>query len=337
MALDNLELQSDEYNAFVRHQVAENADQLQYLLYVLPHWTSGLLMDGCLSLKTAMTIMVKLHKEVEEKWRTQCVFVLFTLCKTPEAVVEAMQLNGFENTKAYQIFTKLLQIERPTSLLIDALEAFVEGKANWIRTFFSSAVKFAWAQYLFGMVSGCECENFDTFVMGHYVALLMAVQPKPDLSVQVSDFFETIRQADIKSAKLTTVDDYGEEFTTNILLCLKTADYDQYSQMMLLLSANRHNSPYAALLWRPFYRFDATESLYALVEQVGQMTLVMDMTDENANQCVICFDACNSVSIDGCGHSMCPQCLLRILREPKTPVCPFCRSEIGSVTELDLE
>ncbi|MBB18192.1 MAG: hypothetical protein CMP20_01795 [Rickettsiales bacterium] len=331
MSQDNLETPIDAYNAFVRDQVAKNVDQLEYLLYVIPHWTAGSLMDGCLSLKTAMTVMVKLHKKVNEKWRLQCVFALFTLCEDPATVVESMQLNGFENTKAYEIFTKLLEIERPTNVLLDALEAFADGKASWIRAFLSSVVKFAWAQYLFGMVRGCECKDFVMFVFSDYVALLMAMQPKPDPSVEVNDFFQTIEQADIKGAKLATVEDYGETFAANILMCLASSEYDQYSQMMRLVSANRHNSPYAALLWRPFYRFDATQSLYDMIEQVGQMTLIMDMVE---NECVICYDAYSSVNIDGCNHAMCPQCLLRLLREPKTPMCPFCRSEISSVTEL---
>jgi len=326
---------TEAYNDFLIEQFEENVDQSHFLLYVVPHWSESSLLDGYVTMETAMTLLVKLHHHVEDKWLPQCLCTLFTLCQDPQSVIEMMEANGFQSSMAYQIFTKSIELERPAHPLLDALESFAEGKAEWIRAFLSSVAKFAWSQHLYGKYRGSDCDVFDRFLMTEYISFLMGMHPNLDNNTEVDEFFRTIQQSDLKGPRLTTVEDYGEGFVGTVAYCLKNSDFKQYMHMRHLVSVRQ--SPYTLLIRRPFYRFDASESLYALVEEISQMPLVIDLGDDgltDENDCSICYEAKMTVSMDCCSQKTCPQCVLRILREPKTPLCPFCRAEIVSVTQL---
>ena len=319
----------DAYNAFVRNCIAQNNDQLKYLLFIMPHWTDGTLLDGSLMSETTCNIIAQIYQTVEQEYRLYCVIALFTLCGDYQNVMETMKAQGFEESEAYEIFDECHRVKRPESVLLNTLEEFAAGKPSWICAFMSSIVKIAWAQYLLAECNGIMDQTLDMFILTEYISFLMGTHLEPGTATSVNK----ICDLDLKGARLSAVEHFGEYFEGIICLCLINGDYEQYQKMTNLVQSNRNESEYAALVWRPFYRINAEQNLYSIYDQVSQMTVTLDLSDDAENECLICCNAQSTVQMDCCLQRICPQCLLHILREPERALCPFCRAQIVSVSD----
>lgn len=69
------------------------------------------------------------------------------------------------------------------------------------------------------------------------------------------------------------------------------------------------------------------ESLKAATQENNVLKTKAALQDDHENECPICMEPCQGVTILKCGHSMCPECFAQHSRVNHT--CPFCREEFA--------
>jgi hypothetical protein len=70
------------------------------------------------------------------------------------------------------------------------------------------------------------------------------------------------------------------------------------------------------------------KALKAVVQENNVLkTKATALQDDHNNECPICMEPCQGVTILKCGHLMCPDCFAQHARLNNT--CPFCRDEFA--------
>ena len=321
------------YNEFMREQLQAGDIPVYALLRLTPSWPGKSLFGGAMDVQTAMSFIHHTLTAVDPAERAKIYFYLHTLCEDPPAVLESMRRNGFELGICPLIFEQLGKNKLQHGDLAEAFETFVVDKEPWMRSFIATVCQDGLSNYIDGVVLQGENRILQVDLVNSYVALVMALLPA---SEHIDETIDAVSAFDLKGPQITSQGNIGELLGPAVLLHLLEDAHQQYVKMIKFIASNRATSAYAELLWRPFYRFDATAELYALIEKVSDMTVCVDLEDpDREDMCVICCDAVCNVSLDPCKHTLCAQCVYTLMCGPKTPCCPFCRADITDVSEFE--